>query len=127
MVVLVEVLNEENSEFFNFKKVYDPTNYDREGKISDKNSFLAQYKFSICFENSKEYGYGTEKLFQSFAAGTIPIYWGDDSMLEIYNNKSYIHIRNEDEFEEKIKYIIEIDKNDTLYNEIIHQNIYNDK
>ena len=30
-------------------------------------------------------------------------------------------------FQEKIKYIMKIDQNDTLYNEIIHQDIYKDK
>ena len=96
-------------------------------RVNNKMEFLAHYKFSICFENSKENGYGTEKLPQAFNSGTIPIYWGDDSMLEIYNNKSYIHIKDESEFQEKINYIMEIDKNDTLYNEIIHQDVYLDK
>ena len=96
-------------------------------KIKNKSEFLANYKFSICFENKKIYGYGTEKLPQAFIAGTIPIYWGDDSMLEIYNKNSYIHISDESEFQEKIKYIMKIDQNDTLYNEIIHQDIYLDK
>ena len=97
------------------------------GKVRNKMEFLAKYKFSICFENGKEYGYGTEKLPQCFNSGSIPIYWGDDSMVEIYNNKSYIHIKDESEFDEKIKYIMKIDQNDTLYNEIIHQDVYLDK
>ena len=97
------------------------------GKVRNKMEFLAHYKFSICFENSKEYGYGTEKLPQCFNSGSIPIYWGDDSMVQIYNNKSYIHITNESQFDDVIKYIIQIDQNDTLYNEIIHQDVYLDK
>ena len=97
------------------------------GRVNNKMEFLAHYKFSICFENSKENGYGTEKLPQAFNSGTIPIYWGDDSMLDIYNNRSYIHIKDESQFQEKIQYIMEIHRNDTLYNEIIHQDIYKDK
>ena len=92
-------------------------------KITDKMSFFKNYKFAIVFENSKYLGYFTEKFTDALNSGTIPIYWGDDSILDIFNDKSYIHIRNESEFEEKIKYIIKIDRNDTLYNEIIHEKI----
>jgi hypothetical protein len=35
-----------------------------------------QYKFVICFENSKTAGYVTEKIFNVFMAGSVPIYDG---------------------------------------------------
>ena len=44
----------------------------------------------------------------------MPIYWDDDSILEFYNNKNYIRIRDESEFDEKIRYIIKINQNDIL-------------
>ncbi|MBK1988879.1 hypothetical protein A0J48_015260 [Sphaerospermopsis aphanizomenoides BCCUSP55] len=37
---------------------------------------LRDYKFIICFENSREDGYITEKIFSAFYAGGIPIYFG---------------------------------------------------
>lgn len=37
---------------------------------------LQQCKFYICFENTDEPGYTTEKLFDAFKTGAIPIYWG---------------------------------------------------
>ena len=74
-------------------------------------------------ENSKTQGYISEKLVDCFEAGTIPIYYGDDTVLELLNSKSYIHIKNEDEFEEKIELIKKIDNNDTLYQEIIREKI----
>ena len=92
--------------------------------VKDKTEFFRNYKFAIVFENSKSYGYATEKIYDAFYAGVIPIYWGDDSLVNhTFNNRSFIHIKDESEFDEKIKYIIEIDKNDTLYNEIIHEKI----
>ncbi len=42
----------------------------------NKIEFLRQYKFNICPENSDSIGYVTEKLFDSFESGCIPIYWG---------------------------------------------------
>ena len=91
--------------------------------VDDKLKFLADYKFSICFENSKAQGYISEKLSDAFEVGTIPIYYGDDTILELLNNRSYIHIRNESEFEEKIELIKKIDQNDTLYEQMIREKI----
>jgi len=62
------------------------------GKIEDKISFLEKYKFSIAMENSEGDGYTTEKINQSFIAGTIPIYYGNYLIDEIYNPKSIIII-----------------------------------
>ena len=93
------------------------------GPVGDKLEFLSHYKFSICFENSKTQGYISEKLVDAFEAGTIPIYFGDDTILELLNNKSYIHVKSEDEFDEKIELIKQIDNNDTLYQEMIREKI----
>ena len=93
------------------------------GPVGDKLEFLSHYKFSICMENSKTQGYISEKLVDCFEAGTIPIYYGDDTILELLNNKSYIHVKSEDEFDEKIELIKQIDNNDTLYQEMIREKI----
>jgi hypothetical protein len=68
------------------------------GSVENKLDFLKDYKFSICFENSKTAGYVSEKLSDAFEAGTIPIYYGDDTVLELLNNRSYIHVRDENDF-----------------------------
>lgn len=59
--------------------------------VSDKSNCLGKYKFSICVENSYYPGYVTEKLFDSFASSTIPIYWGGlpNGFL---NPNSFIHL-----------------------------------
>ena len=93
------------------------------GPVGDKLEFLSHYKFSICFENSKTQGYISEKLVDAFEAGTIPIYFGDDTILELLNNKSYIHVKDVSEFDEKIELIKKIDNNDTLYQEMIREKI----
>ena len=93
------------------------------GRVADKIEFLSHYKFSICFENSKTQGYISEKLVDAFNAGTIPIYYGDDTVLELLNNRSYIHVKDEADFKEKIELIKKIDNNDTLYNKMIREKI----
>jgi len=93
------------------------------GSVDDKLGFLKNYKFSICFENSKTAGYVSEKLSDAFEAGTIPIYYGDDTVLELLNNRSYIHVIDENDFKDKIDLIKKIDQNDTLYEEMIREKI----
>lgn len=47
------------------------------GKVESKLATLNNYKFSICYENARGIpGYITEKIFDSMAAGCVPIYWG---------------------------------------------------
>ncbi|RDU64628.1 hypothetical protein CQA53_07700 [Helicobacter didelphidarum] len=50
------------------------------GRVGNKIEWLRDYKFNICFENSSNPGYLTEKLFDAYAAGCVPIYWGDTSL-----------------------------------------------
>ena len=46
------------------------------GVVADKAATLAGYTFSLCFENSILEGWVTEKIFDCFYSGTIPIYLG---------------------------------------------------
>ena len=46
--------------------------------IDNKIDFLSDSIYNICPENSSAKGYCTEKIFQAFEGGTIPIYWGND-------------------------------------------------
>jgi len=60
-----------------------------------KKQFLSAYKFTIAFENDIFPGYQTEKLYDAMMAGSIPIYFGDPFVSEIFNTKSFI---NADEY-----------------------------
>jgi hypothetical protein len=44
----------------------------------DKINYISQSLYNICPENSSFEGYFTEKIFQAFEAGTIPLYWAID-------------------------------------------------
>lgn len=48
----------------------------------DKKSFLRQYMFNICPENTNTPLYVTEKLFEAAQAGCIPVYYGADNRPE---------------------------------------------
>jgi len=58
------------------------------GEIPDKLEVMKNYRFCICYENTQEtQGYITEKIFDCFAAGVVPIYWGA-SNVETYIPRS---------------------------------------
>jgi len=47
------------------------------GRVEDKLGALQQYKFCICYENTKNMqGYITEKIHHCLLASCIPVYWG---------------------------------------------------
>ncbi len=97
------------------------------GNVENKIEFLKSYKFSIAMENTEGNGYITEKIIESFLAGTIPIYYGDYMADEFINPKSFILITGEKDMKKKIEYIIKIDKNDDLYRKILKEKIFNDE
>lgn len=49
-------------------------------KAQSKADFLREYKFNICFENASYPGYLSEKLYEAYMYGCVPIYWGDTSL-----------------------------------------------
>ena len=91
------------------------------GRIIDKIKFFNENKFSIAMENSEGGGYISEKIVDSFRAGTIPIYYGDYLVDEYINPKTYILIRGEKDIEIKIEYIKKIDNDDKIYMEIMKE------
>lgn len=94
--------------------------------VPDKYSFEKNYRFSIAFENVSHPGYSTEKLMQSFAAGGIPIYWGDPLIEKVFNSKAFINVMNFSNIDEAIQYIKAVNENDTLYNAILHEKALNE-
>ena len=93
-------------------------------KVKNKIEFLSYYKFSIAMENSEGDGYTSEKIFQSFISGSIPIYFGNYMIDEYFNPKSFILIKSKKDIYNKIELIKKIDNDDKLYKSILNQNIF---
>lgn len=94
------------------------------GPVEDKYEFQKHYKFSIAFENCSSNGYVTEKLIQAFAAGTIPIYWGDPSVAEVFNEKAFINCNKYESLEAVVEEIKKIDQDPVLFEEYLKQPIW---
>ena len=105
-----KVLNNTNNEYLPFD-------------INESIKYHNDYKFNLCFEN--EYSkdnpmYITEKIMNAFMYNVIPIYWGCENINEIFNENAFINCNGLTELEilNKIK---EIDENNDLYNDMIHE------
>ena len=72
---------------------------------NDKINYISRGTYNICPENSAYEGYFTEKIFQAFEGGTIPLYWAADlPEPEIINKNKYCfcNINNKEELEKSI-------------------------
>lgn len=85
------------------------------GPVADKLAFESKHKFSFSFENSSYPGYSTEKLVQSFAAQTVPIYWGDPTITATFNEEAFINCNNYTSWDEVLKAVKHVDADDDLY------------
>lgn len=82
------------------KKVFlGPLPYEKKlGKMSE-------FKFAVCFENCAFPGYVTEKIFDCFLAGTIPIYFGPEDITEFVPRDTFINFRDFKDFQTLEKFI----------------------
>ena len=91
-------------------------------------SYISQYKFIICFENTKKDWYHTEKIVNPYLSGVIPIYWSSHTIKEDINTESMIFLEDESEesFKNVINKVIELDQNDEKYLECVNKPMFND-
>lgn len=87
---------EEREETFDiYGRFWDQTGLTHwKGKAKDKEAVLKNYKFCLCYENMRDVkGYITEKIFDCFAAGCVPIYWGASNVADYIPPECFIDRR----------------------------------
>lgn len=88
--------------------------------VPDKLAFQKQHKFAIAFENTSHAGYTTEKIVQAFAAKTVPIYWGDPLIENVFNPEAFINCHKYDSFADVVREVARIDQDDAAYQRMIN-------
>lgn len=83
----------------------------------DKISYLKNFKFNICPENTNTENYVTEKIFEAFIAGCIPIYYGANNKPEeeVINQNAVLFWDMNSDNDALIKEIKRILSNDDYY------------
>lgn len=80
-------------------------------------------KFTLCFESTSHRGFITEKITDAFFADTIPIYYGDPDITDIFNKNAFINCTDCESFDAVIEKIKELDQDDEKYLEMLRQPI----
>ncbi len=76
--------------------------------VGTKLEVATHYRYVICPENDLYPGYITEKALEAWAAGSIPIYWGQDSYSDL-NPEAIINLAHMDSLDDLVDTIRSLD------------------
>jgi alpha(1,3/1,4) fucosyltransferase len=96
-----------------------------EESVAAKMKFLNDYKFNLCFENSSYPGYATEKLYEAYMGGTVPIYWGSTTIECDFNPKAFLNWHDYHDDLAFFDAIIEMDQKPELYEQMYLEPLFN--
>ncbi len=76
------------------------------GQIPYKYEVLKNYKFNFCLENIQgQKGYVTEKIFDAFEAGCIPIYLGSSNISDYIPDNCYVDFSKFESMDELLSFM----------------------
>jgi hypothetical protein len=111
----VEKLLDSGLDFDMYGRGWNISDSRYKGYVTSKLDALKNYQYSICLENSNEYGYVSEKFIDSVLCETVPIYNGSTDVERWYGNCfEYIDI-DSDSVIDDIRNILESDKTYDFY------------
>ena len=85
------------------------------GTVPRKKDALESYKFNIVFENAYSIpGYITEKIFDSFVSGTIPVYLGATNVTDFIPSQCFIDMNQFNDYQELYEFMISMTNEDYL-------------
>ncbi|KAF9572660.1 putative glycoprotein 3-alpha-L-fucosyltransferase [Mortierella alpina] len=89
-----------------------PEELDQPGRswVAVKQETLAGYPFVLAAENSNCMGYVSEKIYDAFAVGAIPIYMGAPDIGKYVPEGSFINVDDFKDYDELIKYVKTVDR-----------------
>ena len=107
-------------------KVYFPS---YRGKVASKLETMQKYRFSICYENVRDLpGYITEKIWDSFFAGCVPVYWGAFNITDYIPEDCFIDRRKFTSHEELYEFMTCMSESEyTAYQERIAAYLVSDE
>jgi len=87
---------------------------------NEKSEIIRYYKFVLAFENTEAEDYVTEKLFQVFVAGAIPIVLGASNAVDFApSDHALIHANDFESIDALAEYLRYLDTHDEAYNQYI--------
>lgn len=95
-------------------------------QIRKTDEFLSKCKFVIAVENQTYRGYITEKVFNAYYNGAIPIYYSDLEAAKDINKQAVIFAPDFTSEEALVDYIKQVDNDDELYCKIWNEKLITD-
>jgi hypothetical protein len=88
-----------------------------------KHKYIKDYKFVFSIENSSFNGYVTEKIMDPMLVGSVPIYWGSETIETEFNPRSFVNLHSMDinNVKQIAEYLIHLDNNQDEYDAIYTQ------
>ncbi len=81
------------------------------GAIKSKLDALKRYKFCFAYENTKDIrGYVTEKIFDCFVTGCVPVYYGASDICDYVPKNCFVDRRDFKDNQELYQYLNAMDK-----------------
>ncbi|MBL3593514.1 MAG: hypothetical protein JMJ93_08435 [Synergistaceae bacterium] len=81
------------------------------GVAPSKRAVMRNYRFSICYENARSIaGYVTEKIFDSFLAGVVPVYLGWEDVTDWIDGSTFIDRRDFADHDELYRFLSTMDR-----------------
>lgn len=117
---MIRFFEDKNGEFDLYGKYWEKRNYKNyRGVIGDKIAVLKDYKFCICYENTKDVrGYVTEKIFDCFKAGVVPVYLGASNVCDYIPKECFVDRRDFKDDQEVYDFLKKMSK--ATYNEYLN-------
>lgn len=81
-------------------------------EVDNKYNLLCRYEFALCFENCIYPGYITEKIFDCFMAGCIPVYYGAPDIERFIPENLFIDMRSFKNFDALAAHIQSINEDE---------------
>jgi len=84
--------------------------YRGEIKGNNKLKVISNFKFCLSFENSAADGYITEKIFDCFKAGCVPVYYGAPNIEKYIPKEAFIDFKDFRSYKELFKFLKSLDE-----------------
>ena len=88
-------------------------------RVTDKHAFLADYKFTLAFENESHPGYTTEKVAEPMLVDSIPVYWGDPLVGRDFDTRSFLAANDSGSLDDLVDRVVAVDRDPDLHRQIL--------
>jgi hypothetical protein len=103
-----------------FGKVLNNRKLENDEGMLSKAYKIAEYKFSLAFENAIATDYVTEKFFHPLVVGSVPVYLGAPNVREFAPGEHcYIDVNDFPSIRALADYLLELDNDDVRYQEYL--------